>query len=132
MIILGGIMKKVYKLADNYFNIEKLKNVTELSIVNEYENTETRKKIDKEVDAKFPHFKDRFTKIPPVHIYNNYEKNCKTATITIDDKNYGCGNYILQCDKGIYADFAVTEEQQAKYDEFVSEAQNIVKAFAAL
>lgn len=125
-------MKKVYKLADNYFNIEKLRNVTELSIVNEYEKTETQKKIDKEVDERCLHFQDRFAKIPPVHIYNNYEKDCKTATITIDDKKYVCINYIPQKDNEIIFNFIVTEEQQAKYDEFVLEAQNIVKAFAEL
>ena len=135
----GGRMKLTYQLDMINFNIKFLKCVSEIRIINDYEMQEVAKRIDKEMDeANLKCTIGReFTNIPPVHIYGDYEKDCKTLEIYIDEKLYKCSNYeLVKSDSKPClfspSKYRITTEAQKKFDTFQTQAENLLKAFKEL
>lgn len=129
-------MKTVYKLQNKYFNIKNLKEVSEIKIVNKYDEQELQKKLDKKIDQEVSSFKD----IPKVRLYFNYEKDCKEISISIDGVEYTYRNWeIFKNDKNktvlfsfINDEFKVTKKQQKEFDIFKKEAETLLEAFKKL
>jgi len=135
----GGHMKLTYQLGTINFNIKFLKCVSEIRIINDYEMQEVEKRLDKEMDES--NLKctigSEFPNIPPMRIYGDYEKDCKTLEIYIDEKLYKCSNYeliksgskpcLLSSPK-----YRITIETQEKFDIFQTQAENLLKAFKEL
>jgi len=132
-------MKLTYQLDKTIFNIKLLKSISEIKIINDYEEQEVRKRIDKQVDESTSQFNTRFPKISPVHIYIDYEKECKTIEIYIDEKLYRCSNYNLIKEDSklgliipISTKCRITTESQKEFDIFKNQAENLLEAFKKL
>lgn len=132
-------MKLTYQLDMINFNIKFLKCVSEIRIINDYEMQEAAKRVDKEMDE--ANLKctigGNFSNIPPVHIYYDYEKDCKTLEIYIDEKLYKCSNYkLIKSDSKpcLFSSpkYRITTETQKKFDIFQTQAENLLKAFKEL
>lgn len=134
----GGRMKLTYQLGTNNFNIKFLKCVSEIRIINDYEAQEVEKRIDEETDeANLKCTLGGISNIPPIRIYGDYEKDCKTLEIYIDEKLYKCSNYeLIKSDSklGLFSSpkYRITTEAQKKFDIFQTQAENILKAFKEL
>ena len=132
-------MKLTYQLGTINFNIKFLKCVSEIKIINDYEMQEVEKRINKEMDESTLKciVEERFSNIPTVHIYADYEKDCKTLEIYIDEKLYKCSNYeLIKSDSKPYLfslpKYRITAETQKKFDIFQTQAENLLKAFKEL
>ena len=132
-------MKLTYQLGKTVFNIKLLKSVSEIKIVNDYKEQEVRKRIDKQVDESTSRLSVRFSRISPIHIYNDYEKDCKTIEIYIDEKLYRCSNYnsIKEDSKpGLFSSlstkYRITTESQKEFGIFKTQAENLLEAFKKL
>lgn len=124
-------MKRTYKLQNNYFNIEFIQEISEIEIINDYEQEEAKKKFDKEFDESNI---AKCFKVPTLHIYSNYEKDCKTARIKVNGKEYTCSNH--EREPGGTALLAlnckITDEKIKEFTEFISEAKTLLEAFKSL
>lgn len=128
-------MKLTYQLGNINFNIKFLKCVSEIKIINDYEMQEVEKRINKEMDEST--FKCTIGEFSNVHIYGDYEKDCKTLEIYIDEKLYKCSNYelIKSISKTCLFSspkYRITTEAQEKFDIFQTQAENLLKAFKEL
>lgn len=130
-------MKTVYKLQNKYFNIKNIKEISEIEIVNSYEEQEIKKKQYEEIEEPLP-FKS-FGNIPKIRPCFNYEKDCKEISISIDGVNYTSTNYeVIENKNGkkllvsLNISYKVTEKQQLKFDEFEKEAKALLEAFKKL
>ena len=135
----GGRMKLTYQLDNSNFNITLLKCVSEIRIINDYEMQEVEKRLDKKMDEDYLKCKiwSEFPSIPPMHIYGDYEKDCKTLEIYIDEKLYKCSNYELiesNSNPCLFSSpkYRITTETQKKFDTFQTQAENLLKAFKEL
>ena len=124
-------MKRTYKLQNNYFNIEFIREISELEIINDYEQEEAKKKSDKDFDEN--NIAKCFN-IPTVRIYSNYEKDCKTARIKVNEKEYTCSNYEreLRGTALLALNCKINDEKIKEFSEFISEAKTLLEAFKAL
>lgn len=135
----GGRMKLTYQLDNINFNIKFLKCVSEIKIINDYEAQEVEKRINKEMDESTLKctINERFSNMPSIHIYADYEKDCKTLEIYIDEKLYKCSNYeLVKSDSKpcLFSSpkYRITTETQEKFDTFQTQAENLLKAFKEL
>lgn len=134
----GGHMKLTYQLGTINFNIKFLKCVSEIRITNDYEAQEVEKRIDEETDeANLKCTLGGISNISPIHIYGDYEKDCKTLEIYIDEKLYKCSNYeLVKSGSNPYLfsspKYRITTETQKKFDIFQTQAENLLKAFKEL
>ena len=134
----GGRMKLTYQLGTINFNIKFLKCVSEIRIINDYEAQEVEKRLDKEMDdANLKCTMGGLPNIPPMRIYGDYEKDCKTLEIYIDEKLYKCSNYELIKSNSKPCLFSspkyrITTETQEKFDTFQTQAENLLTAFKEL
>ena len=134
----GGRMKLTYQLGTINFSIKFLKCVSEIKIINDYEAQEVEKRINKEMDeSTLKCTIGEFSNLPTIHIYADYEKDCKTLEIYIDDKLYKCSNYelIKSISKTCLFSspkYRITTEAQKKFDTFQTQAEALLKAFKEL
>lgn len=131
----GGQMKLTYQLGTINFNIKFLKCVSEIRTTNDYETQEVEKRINKEMDEST--LKCTIGESSNVHIYADYEKDCKTLEIYIDEKLYKCSNYeLVKSGSNPYLfsspKYRITTETQKKFDIFQAQAENLLKAFKEL
>ena len=130
-------MKKVYKLQDKYFNIEYIKEMSEIKEINEYEEQEKEKKQYIKEDEKIEKlFFGLYSPIKSVRIYNIYDKNCMRISVTINDNEFQCKNYVFRSQNedmlfSLYEGI-VTEEKQKEYEQFKNEATELLYAFKSL
>jgi len=129
----------VYQLDMTNFNIKFLKCVSEIRITNDYEMQEAAKRVDKVMDEAIPKFTigRELSSVSPVHIYGDYEKDCKTLEIYIDEKLYKCSNYkLIKSDSKpcLFSSpkYRITTETQKKFDIFKAQAESLLKAFKEL
>ena len=131
-------MKTVYKLQNKYFNIKNIKEISEIEIVNSYEEQEIKKKQDEEIEESLP--LKSFGNIPKIRFYFDYEKDCEEISIRIDGIEYTCRNWEVfennKNHKSMFScmddEYRVTKKQQKEFNKFKKEAETLLEAFKKL
>lgn len=129
-------MKLVYKLQNKYFNIRNLREVSEIKIVNKYEEQELQKKQDQEIDS----ITTSWGGVGKIRLYFHYSEDCEEISIRIDGTEYTCGNWEVfknnKNHKSMFScmddEYKVTKKQQKEFNKFKKEAKELLKAFKEL
>ena len=130
-------MKLVYKLGNDYFNIKQLRQLTNITITNDYIEQEKKLEFDKRVEESSP-FKNTKSSFlyKQTPIKHHYDKDCETISITIDGIKYSKCNYKDVSDNNLtsiwVADYKVLNQLQKEFDQFKEEAIALLEAFKKL
>lgn len=111
--------KKVYKVGSKYFNIDQLREVSEIYTVNPVYSWRSK------ANAYAYMTRNDYDNIVNLR---QYDSNCRSIHVTIDGTDYSQINYEEE-DCGEITLVKVTDRQKQIFDKFKTEAEELLNAF---